>query len=107
MVEEQIQWVLSYIQGGLADVWKKNTLEDLEGGLLEYEMVGEFLANIRKEFRGGDEESVKIAELKKLEQGRKTMEEFVQEFRRVVRGSGYKGRLLVEKFKRGINSMIC
>ena len=35
-VEKQIQWVLSYIQGGLADVWKENVLEDLEGGLLEY-----------------------------------------------------------------------
>ena len=29
-VEEQIQWVLSYVQGGLVDVWKKNILEDLE-----------------------------------------------------------------------------
>jgi len=29
-VEEQIQWVLSYVQEGLADVWKKNILEDLE-----------------------------------------------------------------------------
>ena len=29
MVEEQIQWVLSYIQGGSVDVWKENILEDL------------------------------------------------------------------------------
>ena len=77
MVEEQIQWVLSYIQGGLADVWKKNTLEDLEGGLLEYEMVGEFLANIRKEFEGGNKELVKVVELKKLEQEKRTIKEFV------------------------------
>jgi len=34
---------------------------------LEYETVEEFLADIRKEFRGGDKESVKIAELKRLE----------------------------------------
>jgi len=34
------------------------------------------------------------------------MEEFVQEFRRTVRDSGYEGRLLVEKFKRKINTMI-
>ena len=26
-VEEQIQWMLSYMQGGSADVWKKNVLE--------------------------------------------------------------------------------
>ena len=34
------------------------------------------------------------------------MEEFVQEFKRVARGSGYKGRLLMEKFKRGMNRRI-
>ena len=38
------------------------------------------MADIKKEFGGGDEESVKVAELKKLEQEEKTMEEFMQEF---------------------------
>jgi len=52
-------------------------LEELEAGELEFETVGEFLAEIKKEFRGGEEELVKIAELKKLEQGGRTMEEFV------------------------------
>ena len=52
-------------------------LEDLKGELLEYETVGEFLAEIRKEFGGGEEESVKVAELRRLEQEGKIMEEFV------------------------------
>jgi len=77
VVEEQIQWILSYVQGGLVDIWKENTLEDLEEGSLEYEIVGEFLANIKKEFGEGDEETVKIAELKMLEQRGKMMEKFV------------------------------
>ena len=34
------------------------------------------------------------------------IEEFVQEFKRAVRGSEYKGRLLVEEFKRGMNRAI-
>jgi len=34
------------------------------------------------------------------------MEEFVQEFRRAARGSRYKGRPLVEEFKREINATI-
>ena len=80
-MEEQIQWVLSYIQRELADIWKENILENLEERLLEYEIVGEFLADIRKDFREEDKESVKVAELKRLEQGGKTIEEFVQEFR--------------------------
>jgi len=32
--------------------------------------------------------------------------EFVQEFRRAARKSGYEERALVEKFKRGINRVI-
>ena len=105
-VEAQVQWVLSYVQGGLADVWKGNVMEELEAGEIEYKTVEEFLSSLKKEFGGGEEESVKAAELKKLEQGGRTMEEFVQEFKRAVRGSGYEERLLVEEFKRGINGVI-
>jgi len=79
----------------------------LEGKLLEYETVGKFLADIRKKFRGEDEESVKVTELRRLEQGSRIMKEFVQEFRRVARESGYKRRWLLEEFNRGINTTIC
>ena len=87
-------------------MWKENILGDLERKLLEYEIAGEFLANIRKEFREGDEELIKIAELKRLEQEEKTIEEFVQKFKRAARESRYKKRLLVEEFKRGISATI-
>ena len=59
--------MLSYVQGGSADIWKENILEDLEEGLLEYKTVGEFLMDIKKEFGEGDKESIKVAELQKLE----------------------------------------
>ena len=105
-VEEQIQWILSYVQEGTADVWKENVLEELEAVELEFETIGEFLTEIKKEFSGEEKESVKAAELRKLEQGGRIIEEFVQEFKRAVRGSGYKRRLLVEEFKRGMNEVI-
>ena len=76
-VEEQIQWILSYVQERLADIWKENTLKDLKAGLLEYKIVGKFLVDIRKEFGERNKELVKVAELKKLEQGNKTIEEFI------------------------------
>jgi len=89
--EGQVQWILLYIQEETTDVWKENIMEKLEVGELEYEMAEEFLTSLKKEFSGGEEKSVKVAELRKLEQGGKTMEEFVQEFKRMARGSGYKG----------------
>jgi len=105
-VEEQVQWVLLYVQGGSVDIWKENVMEELETGEIEYEMVEEFLTSLKKEFGRGEEDSVKAVELRKMEQGGRTMEEFVQKFKRAARGSEYKGRLLIEEFKREINGGI-
>ena len=82
---------------------EKNIMKDLESGVLELKTVRKFLKVIRKEFEGEDEESRKMMELKKLEQGDKIIEAFVQEFRRVARRSGYIERPLVEEFKKEIN----
>ena len=78
----------------------------MEEGELEYKSMGVFLAAIKKEFGGEEEELIKVAELKRLEQERRTMEEFIQEFRRVARGSRYKERPLIKEFKRSMNGMI-
>ena len=81
-------------------------MEELEVVELEYESVEEILTSLKKEFGEEEEELVKVVELRKLEQGGKTMEEFVQEFKRAARESGYERRPLVEKFKRGMNGVI-
>jgi len=49
---------------------------------------------------------MKVAELKKVKQRSRTIEEFVQKFRRAVRGSRYEKRPLVEEFKKIMNGVI-
>ena len=73
---------------------------------MEYGTIREFLADLKKEFSGGDNEIIKVAELKKIEQGNRIIEKFVQEFRKVIKESKYKERLLVEEFKRRMNRLI-
>ena len=95
------------MQGETADVWKENIMEELDSGEIEYESAEEFLSSLKKEFGEEEEEElVKAAELRKLEQEGRIMEEFVQEFKRTARGSSYEGQPLVEKFKRGMNKVI-
>ena len=106
IVEEQVIWVLSYVQEGSADIWKENMMEKLKAGEMEYESIKEFFTSMKKEFGGREEEATKAAELRRLEQGERSMEEFVQIFKRIARGSGYEGRPLIEEFKRGINGGI-
>ena len=61
----------------MADVWKENLLENLELGKAEFRSAGKFLLESRKKFRERDKESVKVAKLRKIEQRRRTIEEFV------------------------------
>ena len=82
------------------DVWKQNISENLKAEVLEYETTGEFLADIRKKFERDNKEVMEVAELKKLKQGKKTIKEFVQKFRRAVRESRYKEWSLIEEFKK-------
>ena len=81
-------------------------MEELKIGKMEYETMEKFLISLKKEFGGGEGESVKVAELRKLKQEEKTMEELMQEFKRAVRGSRYEGRPLVGEFRRGMNGVI-
>ena len=69
-------------------------------------MVREFLADLKKEFGGGDKEALKVVELKRLEQEEKIIEKFIQEFKRAARGSRYKEQPLIKEFKRGMNRIV-
>ena len=71
VVEEQIQWILLYVQEGSVDIWKENILKDLEMEVLEYKMAEKFLTDLRKEFGRGEEETVKVVELRRSEQEKK------------------------------------
>jgi len=87
------------MQKELANIWKKDIIKDLERRLLNSKVVKEFIANLKEEFGEGNNETMKVAELKKVEQEEKIIEKFIQKFRRVVRESEYKERLLIEEFK--------
>ena len=80
-------------------------MEDLENRSLVYAIVGEFLTDLKQEF-GGENNMMKMAELKKLEQRSRMIEKFVQKFRKAARDNRYEKRLLIEEFKIEMNKMI-
>ena len=47
-----------------------------------------------------------MEQLRTIEQRGRTCNEYVQEFKKIARGSGYKGQPLIEEFKRGLNKRI-
>jgi len=102
----QVAWVLSYMQGGVAEAWKDNLLDELAKGESEVETAEQLFIKIRDDFGETSEEERKIEQLRTIEQGGRTCDEYIQEFKKVTRGSGYEGRPLIKEFKRGLNGGI-
>jgi len=102
----QVAWVLSYVQGEIAEAWKDNLLDELAKGESEVELAEQLFIKIRNDFGETSEEERKIEQLRTIEQGRRTCNEYVQEFKKVARGSSYERRPLIEEFKRGLNRTI-
>ena len=98
--------MLSYVQGGVAEAWKDNLLDELAKGESEVELVEQLFTKIRNDFGEMLEEERKIKQLRIIEQGERTCDEYVQEFKKVTRGNGYEGRPLIEEFKRRLNRAI-
>jgi len=102
----QVAWVLSYVQRGIAKAWKDNLLDELAKGKLEMESVEQLFTKIRNDFGKMSEEERKIEQLRTIEQGGRTCDKYVQEFKKVARGSSYVRRSLIEEFKRELNRAI-
>jgi len=99
-------WGSHNIQGGIAEAWKDNLLDKLAKRESEVELVEQLFTKIRNNFGETSEEERKIEQLRTIEQGGRTCDEYVQEFKKVTRGSSYEGRPLIEEFKRGLNGSI-
>ena len=68
--------------------------------------VEKLFTKIRNDFGEMSEENRKIEQLWTIEQGGRTCNKYVQEFKKIARRSGYEGRPLIEEFKRGLNGAI-
>ena len=81
-------------------------MDELAKGESEVESAEQLFAKIRNDFGETLEEERKIEQLRTIEQEGRTCDKYVQEFKKVTRGSGYKGRPLIEEFKRELNGSI-
>jgi len=81
-------------------------LDELAKEESEIETVEVLFKKIRDEFGETSKEERKIEQLRTIEQGERMYNKYIQEFKKVARGSSYEGRSLIEEFKRGLNGTI-
>ena len=73
----QAAWVLSYVQGGIAEAWKDNLLDKLAKGESEVESAEQLFAKIKNDFGETLEEKRKIEQLRTIEQGGRICDKYV------------------------------
>ena len=73
----QVAWVLSYVQRGIVEAWKDNLLDELAKEESEVESVEQLFTKIRNNFGKILEEERKIEQLRTIEQGERTCNEYV------------------------------
>ena len=83
--------MLSYIQEGVAEVWKDNLLDELSKRESEMEMAEELFSKMRNKFGETAEEERKVEQLRIIEKEGRMCNEYVQEFKKIARESRYKG----------------
>ena len=102
----KITQVLSYVQRGVAEAWKDNLLDKLSKGESEIKIAEELFSKIRNKFRKTVEKKRKVKQLRTIEQREKTCDKYIQEFKKIAKGNGYKRQSLIEKFKRELSGEI-
>ena len=67
MMEEaattQMAWVLFYVQGGVAEAWKDNLMDELAKEESEIESIKQLFTKIRNDFGEMSEEERKVKQL--------------------------------------------
>ena len=68
----------------MVEVWKDNLLDGLLKRESKVEMAEELFSKIRNEFGEITEEKQKIEQLRTIEQGGRTCDKYIQEFKKVA-----------------------
>ena len=81
-------------------------LDKLAKGESEVESAEQLFTKIRNDFGETSEKERKIEQLRTIEQGGRTCDKYMQEFKKVARGNNYERKPLIKEFKRGLNGSI-
>jgi hypothetical protein len=106
----RVMWVLSYMKEGRAAVFANKILAyEQRTNLPRYESWEDFLIAFKQEFFPLHEDIAAMTTLESQSyyQGRKTVEQYIDEFQELLHRAGYnEGHSIVMKFRRGLNPAI-
>lgn len=102
--QDKIVLALSYMKGGTAGPWAEIKVQELGDGIEQSWDV--FLAEFKLLFSDPNPGATARAKMDQLAQGNLTADEYVVKFKELQANTGYNDIALVEKFEKGLNSVL-
>jgi len=105
---KKVIFMLSYMKGGTAQAWKESFITAaIAKAPVDYGTIKDFLKELRTAFDLADSEGEARAKIRKLRQGKDSVDEYISQFR-VLAGKAKitDDKNLIEYFMEGINQGI-
>ena len=102
--DAKIYWILSYMQTGSAKIWHDYDIALMYKGQQSFLMSDELLKKIDRKFSDMDKRTTQSLKIRTIQQGDRSVDEYIQEFEKAALEAGYKGYPLVVEFKCSLNS---
>jgi len=101
--ESKIMFALSYMQGGKAQFWRNEAINQIAMGHKPFQSFEEFLEKLEAQFGDPNPKATAVGKLKTMRQGSSSADEFILQFKAEASQTDLGDAALVEYLKAGLN----
>jgi hypothetical protein len=99
-------FALSYIQGGKAQFWWNEAINQIAAGHKPFRSFAEFLEKLEMQFRDLNPRAMAMGKLKTMRQGGLSADEFILQFKAEAAQTDLGDAALIEYLKVGLNALL-
>lgn len=105
-VESKIMFALSYMQGGKAQSWRNEAINQIAAGKKLFNSFEEFLEKLEAQFGDPNPKATAVGKLKTMRQGSLTADEFILQFKAEASQTDLGEAALIEYLKAGLHQSL-
>ena len=105
-VESKIMFALLYMQGGKAQSWRNEAINQIAAGKKPFKSFQDFLEKLEAQFGDPNPKVTAVGKLKTMRQGSLTTDEFILQFKAEALQTNLGEAVLIEYLKAGIHQLL-
>ena len=104
--ESKIIFTLSYMQGGKAQSWRNEAINQIAAGKKPFKSFQNFLEKLKAQFGDPNLKATAVEKLKTMWQGSLTTDEFILQFKAEVLQTNLGEAVLIKYLKAGLHQLL-